>query len=110
MNATEQGIAVAGNLLGDDLPVAPVPYFWTDQYDTKIQAYGIFPPDGEFQIVSGDPVDRRFAASYGRDGVVTGVLGWNAPREVRTLRQLVVDRAPWPASSTSSPLSALVAR
>jgi len=110
MNATEQGIAVAGNLLGDDLPVAPVPYFWTDQYDTKIQAYGIFPPDGEFQIVSGDPVDRRFAASYGRDGVVTGVLGWNSPREVRTLRQLVIDRAPWPANSTSSPLSALVAR
>jgi len=110
MNATEQGIAVAGNLLGDDLPVAPVPYFWTDQYDAKIQAYGIFPPDGEFQIVSGDPVDRRFAATYGRDGVVTGVLGWNSPREVRTLRQLVVDRALWPASSTSSPLSALMAR
>jgi hypothetical protein len=87
-----------------------VPYFWTDQYDAKIQAYGIFPPDGEFQIVSGDPVDRRFAATYRRDGVVTGVLGWNSPREVRTLRQLVVDRAPWPASSTSSPLSALVAR
>ncbi len=35
MNATEQAIAVAGNLLGDDQPFAPVPYFWTDQYDTK---------------------------------------------------------------------------
>ena len=110
MNATEQGIAVAGRLLGDDLAFAPVPYFWTDQYDVKIQAYGIFPPDAEFRVISGDPGERRFTAAYGRGGTVTGVLGWNSPREVRTLRHLVVDRAPWPANSTSSPLSALVAR
>jgi NADPH-dependent 2,4-dienoyl-CoA reductase/sulfur reductase-like enzyme len=96
MNATEQGIAVAGNLLGDDKPFAPVPYFWTDQYDTKIQAYGIFPPDAEVQLLSGDPGECRFAAAYGHHGTVTGVLGWNAsPREVRTLRRLVADRTPW---------------
>jgi len=110
MNATEQGIAVAGNLLGDDLAFAPVPFFWTDQYDTKIQAYGIFPPDAEFQIVSGDPGERRFAAAYGRHGTVTGVLGWNSPREVRRLRQLVVDRAPWTTLTTPSLVSPLAAR
>jgi 3-phenylpropionate/trans-cinnamate dioxygenase ferredoxin reductase component len=98
MNATEQGIAVAGNLLGDDKPFAPVPYFWTDQYDTKIQAYGTFPPDAALQIISGDLAERRFAAAYGQHGTVTGVLGWNTPpREVRTLRQLVADRTPWTA-------------
>jgi NADPH-dependent 2,4-dienoyl-CoA reductase/sulfur reductase-like enzyme len=96
MNATEQAIAVAGNLLGDGKPFAPVPYFWTDQYDTKIQAYGIFPPDAEFGLLSGDPGSRRFTAAYGRHGTVIGALGWNAPpREVRTLRQLVADRTPW---------------
>jgi hypothetical protein len=110
MNATEQGIAVAGNLLGDDLAFAPVPFFWTDQYDTKIQAYGIFSPDAEFQIVSGDPGERRFAAAYGRHGTVTGVLGWNSPREVRRLRQLVVDRVPWTTLTTPSPVSPLAAR
>jgi 3-phenylpropionate/trans-cinnamate dioxygenase ferredoxin reductase component len=36
MNATEQAIVAAGNLLGDDRPFAPVPFFWTDQYDAKI--------------------------------------------------------------------------
>jgi hypothetical protein len=66
---------VAGNLLGDDLAFAPVPYFWTDQYDTRIQAYGIFPPDAEFQIVSGDPGERRFTAAYGHHGTVVDVLG-----------------------------------
>jgi NADPH-dependent 2,4-dienoyl-CoA reductase/sulfur reductase-like enzyme len=98
MNATEQGIAVAGNLLGDDKPFAPVPYFWTDQYDTKVQAFGIFPPDAEFQLLSGDPGERRFTAAYGNHGTVTGGLGWNAPpREVRTLRRLVADHTPWTA-------------
>nr|QIZ02035.1 FAD-dependent oxidoreductase [Streptomyces sp. S1D4-11] len=95
MNATEQASAAAGNLLGDATPFAPVPYFWTDQYDTRIQAYGIFPPDAEMRIVHGDPSDGRFAAAYGHRGRVVGVLGWNAPRQVRTLRRLVVDRAPW---------------
>jgi NADPH-dependent 2,4-dienoyl-CoA reductase/sulfur reductase-like enzyme len=98
MNATEQGIAVAGNLLGDDKPFAPVPYFWTDQYDTRIQAYGWFPPDADLQLLSGDPVERRFTVAYGHHGKVTGVLGWNAsPREVRTQRRLVADHTPWTA-------------
>jgi hypothetical protein len=110
MNATEQGIAVAGSLVGDDLAFAPVPYFWTDQYDTKIQAYGIFPPDAEFQIVSGDPGERRFTAAYGHRGMVAGVLGWNSPREVRTLRQLVADRTPWTTLAPPFPVSPLPAR
>jgi NADPH-dependent 2,4-dienoyl-CoA reductase/sulfur reductase-like enzyme len=103
MNATEQAIAAAGNLLGDHQPFAPVPYFWTDQYDTKIQVYGIVPPGAEFQVLDGDPGDRRFAAAYGHHGTVTAVVGWNSPREVRTLRQLVVDRVPWKAVTSPSP-------
>ncbi|MEU9207145.1 FAD/NAD(P)-binding oxidoreductase [Streptomyces sp. NPDC048415] len=97
MNATEQAMAAAGNLLGDATPFAPVPYFWTDQYDTRIQAYGIFPPGAELRIVYGDPSDGRFAAAYGHHGRVVGVLGWNTPRQVRTLRRLVVERASWKA-------------
>lgn len=97
MNATEQAIAIAGNVLGDDQPFTPVPYFWTDQYDTRIQAYGTFPPDADFRIISGDPADRHFTAAYGHHGTVAGVLGWNSPRELRTLRQLVAERAPWTA-------------
>jgi len=107
MNATEQAIAAAGNLLGDRQPFAPVPYFWTDQYDTKIQAYGTFPPDAAFQIISGNPGDRHFTAAYGHHGRVTGVLGWNSPRELRTLRQLVAERAPWTAVTAASPASTI---
>ncbi|MFF7756167.1 NAD(P)/FAD-dependent oxidoreductase [Streptomyces sp. NPDC007971] len=105
MNAGEQAMAVAGNLLGDATPFAPVPYFWTDQYDTRIQAYGIFPPDAEMRIVYGDPSDGHFAAAYGHHGRVVGVLGWNAPRQARTLRRLVVDRASWAAFAATPALS-----
>jgi 3-phenylpropionate/trans-cinnamate dioxygenase ferredoxin reductase component len=96
MNATEQAIAVAGNLLGDDKPFAPVPYFWTDQYDAKIQAYGTFPAGAEVQVTSGRLEERHFTVAYGYDGTVTGVLAWNSPREIRAMRKLVVQRAPWP--------------
>jgi NADPH-dependent 2,4-dienoyl-CoA reductase/sulfur reductase-like enzyme len=105
MNATEQAIAAAGNLLGDATPFAPVPYFWTDQYDTRIQAYGIFPPDAEMRIVHGHTSDGRFVTAYGHHGRVVGVLGWNAPRQVRMLRRLVVDRAPWTAFAATRALS-----
>ncbi|MFJ9818550.1 NAD(P)/FAD-dependent oxidoreductase [Streptomyces sp. NPDC101151] len=107
MNATEQAMAAAGNLLGDATPFASVPYFWTDQYDTKIQAYGVFPPGATPRIVHGDPSDGHFAAAYGHHGRVVGVLGWNAPRQVRTLRRLVVERAPWTSlAATPAPRSA----
>jgi 3-phenylpropionate/trans-cinnamate dioxygenase ferredoxin reductase subunit len=103
VNAAEQAIAVAGNLLGDDQPFAPVPYFWTDQYDKKIQAYGTFPPGADFQVISGDPGDRHFVAAYGRHGTVTGVLGWNSPSELRRQRQLVAGHAPWTAVTAPFP-------
>ena len=93
MNATEQAIAVAANLLGTPTPFAPAPYFWTDQFDVKIQAYGMFPPEAEVTIAHGDPAERKFVAHYRRDGVIVGVLGWNMARQVRTDRGLVLERA-----------------
>ena len=102
VNATEQAIAAAGNLLGDQRPFAPVPYFWTDQYDTRIQAYGIFPHAADIQILDGHPDDRRFVAAYVHHGSVVGVLGWNSPRELRALRTLVVDQAAWPIPTAAT--------
>jgi hypothetical protein len=102
MNATEQAMAVAGNLLGANRPFAPVPYFWTDQYDARIQAYGIFPTDADITVLHGQLTDRTFVAGYGHQGKVVGVLGWNSPRALRQLRQLVVDRAPWPPKASLS--------
>ncbi|MCR3750776.1 NAD(P)/FAD-dependent oxidoreductase [Lentzea californiensis] len=86
-NATEQGIAVAGAILGEDRPYTPVPYFWTDQFDVKIQVHGVLGADADVTVVDGDPAEHRFVATYRRDGVVTGVLGWNMAKQARLLRQ-----------------------
>jgi len=86
MNATEQGMAAARTLLGKGEPYAPIPYFWTDQYDVKIQAYGTFPEDAVPSVAAGDVGAGRFAAVYVEDGRVTGVVGWNLPRDTRQLR------------------------
>lgn len=90
-NATEQAEVVAANILGEDRPYTPVPYFWTDQFDTKIQVHGVLPAGAEVTIVDGEPENRRFVARYCLDGKVTGVVGWNMPKQARVRRQEVVD-------------------
>ncbi|OUD00039.1 NAD(P)/FAD-dependent oxidoreductase [Streptosporangium minutum] len=95
-NATEQAQTVAANILGADRPYAPIPYFWTDQYDVKIQAHGLPSPAAEVAIAEGDPEQRRFAALYREDGRVTGVLGWNMPKQARLLRQRTLTTPPLP--------------
>jgi NADPH-dependent 2,4-dienoyl-CoA reductase/sulfur reductase-like enzyme len=94
-NATEQAVAVARNLLADEAgearPFDPVPYFWTDQYDAKIQVYGVVPPDARLVVTRGDPARRRFTARYYSGGRVAAVLGWNMPRELRTERALLTE-------------------
>ncbi|MET7682476.1 FAD-dependent oxidoreductase [Streptomyces sp. NPDC005423] len=90
-NATEQAVAVAGALLGENLPYVPVPYFWTDQFDAKLQVHGVIPAGAEAEIVEGDLGARRFVARYSSGGAVTAVLGWNMPKQTRLRRQDVVD-------------------
>jgi NADPH-dependent 2,4-dienoyl-CoA reductase/sulfur reductase-like enzyme len=96
-NAAAQAIAVAGNVLagtGRGQPFAPIPFGWTDQFDTKIQTFGWCPPHATVEIVSGSPDEREFAAVYRRDGLVTGALGWNSIRGLRPYRALIGRREP----------------
>jgi len=71
---------------GADKAFAPIPYFWSDQYETRIQAYGVFPAGADIAVLHGDLAGRRLVAAYGRQGTVVGVLGWNCPRELRRYR------------------------
>ena len=93
-NAVEQGGHAARRLLlADDDPeapaFAPVPWFWSDQYDRKIQLAGRIRPDDEMRIVTGSLEEHRFAALYGRAGRFTGVLGFNRPRHVMQYKTLL---------------------
>ncbi len=90
-NAVEQAAAVAADVLGADQPYTPVPYFWTDQFDARIQVHGTVPADAEAEIVEGSLDSRRFVARYHHDGRVTGLVGWNMPKQARLHRRAVVD-------------------
>ncbi|MFF5360351.1 NAD(P)/FAD-dependent oxidoreductase [Streptomyces scabiei] len=95
-NAAEQGMAVARNLLapGERRPFAPVPYFWSDQYDLKVQAYGVLRGHDEVAVVEGDLAERRFVAVYRAGERVTGVLAAGMPpKTVRRWRQAVASGA-----------------
>lgn len=96
-NAIEQGMAAARRLLSgpDAEPFAPVPWFWSDQYDRKIQLAGRSGPDDEVTVVTGSLAERRFAAVYGRGGRIVAVLGVNRPRHVMQYRRLIARGASW---------------
>ncbi|MGH3374232.1 MAG: NAD(P)/FAD-dependent oxidoreductase [Actinoallomurus sp.] len=93
-SAAEQARTAARNLLAGTgaTPHASVPYFWSDQYDVKIQMVGTFAPDAAVEIVSGSLEDRRFVAVYSRDGETTGAVAFNSARELMTYRRALEGR------------------
>jgi 3-phenylpropionate/trans-cinnamate dioxygenase ferredoxin reductase component len=97
-NAVEQGAAAAKRLLTTDEaaePFAPVPYFWSDQYDTKIQFLGRAAPDDAMAVVDGSVEDGRFVALFGRAGRLVGALAFNRPRQLMAYRRLIAGATSW---------------
>jgi NADPH-dependent 2,4-dienoyl-CoA reductase/sulfur reductase-like enzyme len=91
MNATEQGSAAAVNLLkGDVQPFAPLPYFWSDQYNVKIQVHGHRSDGAEAAIEEGSPAEGKFVVLYRTDAAPTAVLGWNSPARLIRYRKLLL--------------------
>ncbi|WP_405392341.1 FAD-dependent oxidoreductase [Streptomyces sp. NBC_01102] len=107
-NAAEQGMAAARNLLKPlaRRPFAPVPYFWSDQYGLKVQAYGRLRGHDEVAVVEGDLAGRRFLAAYRTGDRLAGVLAVGMPpKAIRAWRQCVATRTTWSDAlgSTASP-------
>jgi 3-phenylpropionate/trans-cinnamate dioxygenase ferredoxin reductase subunit len=92
-NVSEQARVVVPAMLGQDTPSnVVVPYFWSDQYDIKIQCLGE-PHAGDIvHLVEDD--GRRFLAYYERDGVVSGVVGGGMPGKVMKTRAKIAAGAP----------------
>jgi hypothetical protein len=90
-NAIEQGEHAARTLLahlagGEGEPFAPVPWFWSDQFDRKLQVAGRAMAGSVVEVVDGSVDDRRFAATYTLDGEVVAVLGMNMPAAIARWR------------------------
>ncbi|HEY8545188.1 MAG TPA: FAD/NAD(P)-binding oxidoreductase [Acidimicrobiales bacterium] len=96
-NAVDMGEHAARRLLTPDDPVPydPVPWFWSDQYDRKVQLAGFSAGAEEVRVVDGSLEERRFAAIYRRGDRVTAVLAMNRPRLVVKFRPLIERGATW---------------
>jgi NADPH-dependent 2,4-dienoyl-CoA reductase/sulfur reductase-like enzyme len=92
-NVAEQARVIVPAMLGNDAPTAVVvPYFWSDQYDVKIQCLGEPEADDVVHVVEDD--GRKFLAYYERDGAVVGVVGGGMPGKVMKARGKIASRAP----------------
>ena len=79
----------------DAEPYTPVPWFWSDQYDRKIQMAGRARPDDDQAVVAGSLEDRRFCVLYGRNGQVVGALAMNMPAQVMRYRRAIAEGLTW---------------
>ena len=92
-NALDQGGYAARRLLAEAAgeavePYGPIPWFWSDQYDRKMQLAGR--ASNNAQIVHGSVADQVFVKVFADDdGQFIGVLAWNRPRHAIMARQLL---------------------
>lgn len=98
-NAISQGRAAALRLLGHTASYAPVPYFWSDQYGTKLQFVGIAPPGAKPVMTEGNSASGAFVAVYGSGGRAVGALAMNMPHRMASYRKLIAGRAAFPPAN-----------
>jgi 3-phenylpropionate/trans-cinnamate dioxygenase ferredoxin reductase subunit len=91
-NAIDQAKHAALAMLDKPAPYREVPWFWSDQYDLKLQMAGLARP-GDETVLRGDPVTRKFSVFHLRDGVVAAVEAVNAPTDYIIGRRLIAARA-----------------
>lgn len=87
-NAMEQARVAAANICGGDRQYASVPWFWSDQYEIKLQMLG-FAADGDLEVVRGEPAENRFAIFHLKDGALAAADAVNSPREFMLCKQLM---------------------
>lgn len=87
-NALEQAKQAAAAIVGRPGPAAEVPWFWSDQYDFKLQIAGL-PFDADRQVVRGDPSAGGFAVFHLNGDRVVCVEAVNAPPEFMAGKQLI---------------------
>jgi 3-phenylpropionate/trans-cinnamate dioxygenase ferredoxin reductase component len=90
-NALEQARAAAACITGKPLPPAVAPWFWSDQYDLKLQMAGI--SDGYDELaIRGSTTGSSFIAFYLREGRVIAADAINRPSEFMASKRLIGDR------------------
>jgi len=88
----DQARVAAKNICGGDARYDAVPWFWSDQYDLKLQIAGLGAGYDEI-VVRGSPEDRKFAAFYLKNGTLIAVDAINSPPEFLASKKLIMSGA-----------------
>ncbi|HEY4265599.1 MAG TPA: FAD-dependent oxidoreductase [Micropepsaceae bacterium] len=91
-NAIDQAKHAALAMLGKGTAYREVPWFWSDQYDLKLQIAGLAYP-GDVTVQRGDPRQRKFSVFHMREGVIAAVEAVNAAPDYIIGRKLIAARA-----------------
>jgi 3-phenylpropionate/trans-cinnamate dioxygenase ferredoxin reductase subunit len=92
-NAIDQAKHAALAMLGKPKTYSEVPWFWSDQYDLKLQIAGLARPTDKL-VLRGDPASRKFAVFHLREGAVAAVEAVNAAPEYLIGKKLIADAVP----------------
>lgn len=90
-NALEQAKTAADNICGIDSVYAEVPWFWSDQFDLKLQIAGLSSGYDDV-VIRGNPADRSFACLYLRDGKLIAADAVNSPRDYLQSKALIASQ------------------
>ena len=109
-NANDQAATAAKAITGNAEPYNAVPWFWSNQYDLRLQTAGLS-TRYDCTVVRGDPAGRSFSVIYLEDGHVTALDCVNAAKDYVQGRKLVETRAvvdPSILADATRPLQALM--
>jgi len=111
-NAIEQGKLAAAAILGLPRPAEDCPWFWSDQYDLKLQIAGLS-QGYDTHVIRGDPASRKFAVFYLKGGTLIAVDAVNSPPEFLASKKLIMSGAKLASgvlSDTSTPMKDIAAQ
>jgi 3-phenylpropionate/trans-cinnamate dioxygenase ferredoxin reductase subunit len=101
-NAMEQAKAVARTIAGQPQAYADVPWFWSDQYDLKLQIAGVGDPDDEL-ILRGDPDWRAFSCLHLQGGRLVAIDCVNRGGDFLAAKKLIAERRPIERARAADP-------
>lgn len=101
-NAVDQAKAAGTHAAGMAAPLSAVPWFWTDQYDLKVQMAGIAPADGE-QVLRGDPESHAYSVFHLRDRRLVAAFSVNRAADHMAARRLIATGAPLDLALAADP-------
>ena len=91
-NAMEQARVAANNIAGGNKKYTTIPWFWSDQYELKLQMLG-FSSDGETSVTRGEVSEEKFAVFYLTNQKIVAVDAVNSPKEFMLAKQLYGEKA-----------------